>query len=836
VLDTIRSANVYLPGSAPAPQLWRFDPLSALIGAGIALLLAGLAYTFRDQLRWAWHAAVILSSRVQLGLLSSADDRYRELIVAWARSSTMSALVTPLDAIFVEPDLLAPLPTPESAPEAEQEPLGHQILPLRRLLEGHPQLAILGAPGTGKTTLLAYTALLCARTVEAETEERLGAAQRRLPLYVSLSTMDWGEQEQQDTTDREDEANEGEQKNDKPKDDKNKVERLLGAAAVASGGKSGLTGIMRKYLEAGRAIVLADDWDRLLPQQRQQATVWLAELIAAQPGNLWLVVAGTRAYAPLTEAGFVPVSLAPWNAWQVEEFARRWVDACTQTYEDSTIDLHKLIAELQHAARMGASPLELTLRAFVCTSDQKGPRGRAALFDRALDLLLWQEEAPWLLTACRTALGQPALQLLQEERAATSREEMEAALEAALPPPGERPANATTQALRTLTSERGLLRLAGTNHYAFIHPLWQAYLAARQLIPATPSTLMERLGDRQWAETLRFYAELGDMAPLVAAWMRGPDDVLHTRLRVLGSWASVAPEDAAWRDGAMAVLARAFLEPGLLAQIRQELTKILVATGMRGVTYLFSQALQHPEADIRAAAVRGLVQLAQERSLPALEVKLKDQALAVREAVVHSLATMNTDAAMRMLEQVLLEGDDVLRPIAAEALARFGEQGVDILTTAVKSEDVVARRAAVFGLAVVEARDILQEVARKDDQWVVRSAATAALEKMEQVEKNKEAASVPPPPEVEQLPWLISWAATRGQGVGRGEAALSMLRRALGEGNVPVRLAAAQVLAQVGRPDDVELLRNTLDDADRTVASAAFEALAEISARYDLDV
>jgi HEAT repeat protein len=182
---------------------------------------------------------------------------------------------------------------------------------------------------------------------------------------------------------------------------------------------------------------------------------------------------------------------------------------------------------------------------------------------------------------------------------------------------------------------------------------------------------------------------------------------------------------------------------------------------------------------------------------------------------------------------VLLEGDDQLRPVAAAALARCGEEGVELLRELVGSEDMMTRRAVVFGLAAIGDRDTLQRMMREDKQWVVRTAATTVHEELEAQEK---APGAPPLPDVEQLPWLISWAATQGEGVGLGDAARRMLQRTLLEGDTQVRMAAAQVLIRVGRPDDVQVLRAALADSDLLVAGAALKALEEIGKRYDLRV
>ena len=808
-----------------ASRPWHFDPLSALIGAVVALLLAALAYKFRRELRAGWEGMIAPLLQARQRLQASAEDRYRELVITHARSLTVAPHVAPLDAVFVPPQLL-PL-APSYSPEGE--PAGRRELALRQIWGGHPQLAILGEMGTGRTALLAYLALACARD-SAETEAMLGQVQKRLPLYLPLPAMNWEEPEEA--------TSEEETTADKPNHAPQKeepVEKLVNAATSAVGGKGGLASVVRQYLEAGQAILLADGWDELTGQQRQLAADWLAELSAAHPGNLWLVAAGTRGYAPLTEAGFVPLTLAPWGLEQIAQFAALWAAAPPTRDETSPLSARKLANELQNTAHRELAPLELALRAFVYLADQKIPPGRARLFERALDLLLVQEkeENGWIPTVCRLALGQLASQLQQERRTTCTRSEIEAAIAAALPPAEELPANASTRAFRALVGAQGALRTAGADRYTFAHPLWQAYLAARQLIAAPPATLIEHLNDPWWAATFRFYAELGDMGPLVTEWLRTPDDLFFTRLRTLGDWIGLAPPDAAWRDGAMAVLARAFLKEGLPAPVRLALAESLAATHVPGVAYLFKQALRHPDGASRTAAILGLARAVGEAALPTLEAALQAPDPAMRQAAVRGLAHVGVDTAIRQLTHVLLEGEDELRLVAAEELARCGEQGREILIEAAEAEDVLTRRGAVYGLGLLGARETLEKIAREDEQWIVRSAATAALEQLEQDEEN--AAGLAPPPEIGQMPWLISWAAAQGEGAGTGESARRMLLRALTEGDTQTRLNAIQTLAQIGHPQDATQLQDALTDPDPAIAATALDALAEISRKYARD-
>ncbi len=799
-----------------APPAWQFDLASALIGVAATLLLFCLIYILRGVLHQIWEALLSSLRRLLHYLLAGTEEVYRDRVVAWALSSVTPPVV-PLDAVFIEPEFLVPSPIPQSLSEVEPR-YAYSTTPLHQVLEGHPRLMIVGASGMGKTTLLAYLALACARAEESELLPQ--AVQKRLPLYVTLPALDWDGAEQ-----------EGRKRPDA-------LAILTNAAISAIGAGRGLTPPLRKSLETGQAIVLADGWDELSPSQRQHATAWLTELADALPGNLWLVSAGPQGYGPLIEAGFVPLTLAYWGLKEVEAFAQKWLTAYVTEGEAPPAVLRELSSDLSRDARMGRTSLDLALRAFVYLTDHQVPAGRAALFDRALDLLLrqWpkqtQEEDAVLLTACRAALGQVALMLRQEGRMAATGAEIEAAIETALPPPGERPARAAARVF-ALISQSGLLRRVDPDRYAFAHSLWQAYVVARQLV-AAPATLTERLEDPHWADVLGFYAELGDMSPLVALWLRTPDDLFHTRLRTLSGWIGAAPAGAAWRNGAMAMLARTFLQPaGHFMLVRRTLAEALATSGATGVKYFLKQALQHPDADVRIAAIHGLARVANDLDLPAFEAAMRDEQPAVREEAVRVTALLGSDAARRQLEQMLLEGDDALRLVVAEALVRCGAEGAKFLREMVESEDVVIRRAAVLGLGLAGARDVLEKVARDDEQWIVRSAALSALEELEKRRETRNALS---PPQVEQLPWLISWAATRGEGVGLGEAARLMLRRALREGDNRVRLAAAQALGDVGRSDDAEALLAALTDPDRNVAEAAIEALAEISRRYELKI
>ena len=212
MLHYIYSATPNLPVTAPASPPWRFDIVSALIGAVVALLLAGLVYHFRKAIRQSWEdrVATPLAELLQR-LQASAGDQYCGLVCQWARSRTVLASMAPFDVVFVEPRLLAPVsPTHSATGEESDTPFtDSQAVPLRRILGNHHLLTVSGAPGAGVSTLLAYVALTSARAVaaNAEVQETLGPDGKRLPFFVMLSSMNWEEDEPDIEPESQDEDN-----------------------------------------------------------------------------------------------------------------------------------------------------------------------------------------------------------------------------------------------------------------------------------------------------------------------------------------------------------------------------------------------------------------------------------------------------------------------------------------------------------------------------------------------------------------------------------------------------------------------------------------------------
>ncbi len=193
------------------------------------------------------------------------------------------------------------------------------------------------------------------------------------------------------------------------------------------------------------------------------------------------------------------------------------------------------------------------------------------------------------------------------------------------------------------------------------------------------------------------------------------------------------------------------------------------------------------------------------------------------------MAAIGTEPALEGLGKVLLEGDESIRLAAAEALACHPDEGYSMLRDASEHENLLTRRAAVFGLARVPedwALEILDRMQLEDDQWVVRGAAAEAAERR----RNPPWKVHPAAKELSELPWLVEFASKEGLGVAPGPAALEMLRRALNKGTPDEKIAALEAAAW-GDGEELGLeLYQALYAPEPYLRDAAFEALWRLKA------
>ncbi|MFC1960697.1 HEAT repeat domain-containing protein [Chloroflexota bacterium] len=227
-----------------------------------------------------------------------------------------------------------------------------------------------------------------------------------------------------------------------------------------------------------------------------------------------------------------------------------------------------------------------------------------------------------------------------------------------------------------------------------------------------------------------------------------------------------------------------------------------------------------------------------------LRPMLEDEDLDVQLAAGLALGAIPSENALKVMVQGLLTGEENLRQAVAEAMAAIPGEGHQILHEAATMEDMMVRRASVFGLARIGTPWALTDLYRRlleDDQWYVRSAAEQAFADAQS--GTQETIQAHPP--LETLEWLVEQVVLpeessleAGEGEeGEAESLIteellySTLLQLLGRGEEAYRIASARTLGYLGYAPALKPLYQVLGDQNQEVRAASFAALSDVQVK-----
>ena len=274
-------------------------------------------------------------------------------------------------------------------------------------------------------------------------------------------------------------------------------------------------------------------------------------------------------------------------------------------------------------------------------------------------------------------------------------------------------------------------------------------------------------------------------------------DLLFQNLLELAFWMADTPADAPWRGEVFKRFAAALVSPSQFPVLREWAMAALVTTRDHNATFILRQALRSLDPNIRRLGCIGLGAFGDTEAIRDLRPMMEDDDLDVQIAASLALAAIGTERAVELLAGGLYDGHESLRQAVAESLAAFPAPGYALLHEAVLAEDMMVRRATVFGLARVGTLWALTDLYQRmldDEQWYVRSAAEQALARTSAI--GPVAARAHPP--VETLEWVNEWVAEQGQQAAPGEDARHMLINMLRSGGQGYRIASAHTLGNIG--------------------------------------
>jgi HEAT repeat protein len=777
---------------------FQFDTPEFLFGllVGFGLLFAlnrGLPLA-RQMIEWGRGQA----AQASVGVAAVARDRYRREIESRAQGTHLARALFLLEDIAVVPRVLAP-PFPADPVRADPRPEDTlAVLPnlpdwvtlagiyrtaslsLARALSTGPNLLLTGEPGSGKTTALAYLTIAVARGMP-EAGDLAGLT----PFFVHAADLHldrWS--------------------------GKDPLDPLIAAVQPTVSGAMGgrIPGYLRLAFRQKKALVLLDGLDEFNLDEISKVAAWLEALQDDHPEVRLLAAGPARGYDGLVaQARLAPAALAPWTDHDRRTFMNRWAAAWQR--EVASKQPKRGLAEIDPALITGwligsvraASPLEMTMRTWASHAGDARGASIVDSFDAYLARVLSPEE--------RQSAEAAALAWIQGRSGVVSERAFRRGT-----PTGD-------------LVEAGILVRRDGGNASFSQPAVGAFLAARAMAASGPVEAAIQGGWPAAEAAVGFLAALGDVGPIAQRWMEAGRDVLETGTLDAARLLRYAPRKASWRQIVLRSLAQILQTHQRPYGLRLRAVDALVQAAEPTAAILFRRLLSSEAASTRLLCAIGLGGLGDEESVADLtRVMGHDRELLVRQTACLGLAGIGTEPALEALGRALLEAEEGVRLAVAEALACHPDEGYQMLRDAAEVNNLLTRRAAVFGLARVPepwALEILEKVSVDDEQWVVRGAASEALERR----RNPPWRIPNPVREPSQLEWLKAFAARVGSGLTPGRPALEALRRALSSGSVEEQIAALETLAWMDASDFQIELNNALRSEQVFLRDSAFEAL-----------
>lgn len=784
--------------------------------------------------------------------LSGLDGRLRRDTIRRAQGMHLAWSLFALDEILVEPRFLAPPPRIE--PGEDQPPdeiltgtlaylpdwteipvrFGAATIGLEDCLAGGGNIAVTGLPGSGKTVTLA-----CIASRIAAGKFTAPGLEKAFPIYLHASDLSLTDLVATDPL--------------APIVD-------LYTKISPTSLLSQIPGFIRTATKTGPVCFILDGLDELPPAQFQSMVEYIRMVMEAYPGHRWVISASDENHSGLPQLGFMPVSIATWNEAQYSQFvelwSRLWMEIVVPRvlHQDPTQAVSPmllnnwLLSQNEHR-----TPLEFTLKVWAAYGgDPRGPRPVDAI-ETYLHRIAPKEKV-------RLAIERLAVQMISTGQVTINRgkagslvaefelvinphpdevtdtlpidlPESKNADPSALPPatPEITKAASISRILPDLI-ENGLIVERLNETLGFVHPVLLGYLAGCALQQGgNPAALVSQPSWTGRDLALRYLAGQGRVANLVGGMLQNLEEPLFRNLFVVARWLKGSPQDAPWRGMVMRKLAEVTQRELLPISVRQKALAALVSSNDPGLILLFRQYLSSPSPSLRKLGALGCGILQDQKSVAEICPLIEDEDPRVRYTAILVLSSLGTPSGLEAIVGVLNHGEEDMRRAVAEALARVPSTGHPILKEAAASEDILVRRASVFGLIQVNAdwaNDILERMRIEDGQWVVRSAASQALESAQKANLR-----IPRPlPHPSQSPWLITYASKQGIGIPPGSEPTDLILDALKKGTEEEKLAALDYLRNKSEESITGAILYAAYTETETVREAAANALWWIAA------
>ncbi len=788
------------------PDLPHIDQISFWLGFVAATLLWWVLGRLRPLLPAMRERIRQLIRAIRERNLQGANDFLRQETIRRAQRMHLAAHLFPLDDLVLPPLLLAPpppidpdaAPKPESAASRELPYLpdwpefvsgyGYPRLTLVEALSFNVPIAVTGRPGSGKTVCLAHLACQVARK-----ETAAGELMDYAPILIHVLDLDVALDENKDPAEA--------------------IIRYISARAPVLL-QPQLRRLLVERFREGKALLLLDGFDELPPGHHRPVVEYLKALLSRYPETRLALSAAPDWIDGLSELGAIPLALSAWGQPERERLLNRWASAWNE-YILPQLSRHGVTQAVSSDLLTGwlacergyATPLEWTLKVWeVFAGDVKGPTNLAAI------------EA-YLGRFCKGIITRPILekiarQFLVRGQAAIAYGELDRVITEQTGPrlPAVMPAQPEEEQTQTLKNRKkgrrdfilsageqaleelvnsGLLAEHSGEMIRFTSPVFTGVLAAFQV---SEEDLLKAVAEPYWPVynlSLHYLAARSNEADWIDEFLFVENSILARNLLIAGRWLMDALPTAAWRPHLFRSLAGLIQDESIPLGLRTRATAAFVVSNDASLPRFFRQLFTSKSPIVRRISLLGAGAWGDPLLVPDITALLYDPDEDVRIAACMALTAIRTEQAVNLAAEVLMKGDEGTRQAAAEAIALLPKIGPEIIKEAAAIDDILTRRAAVFGLYQLHdpwAMQLLEKMTIEDSQWVVRNVAAQALEDLQKPDDH-----IPKPlPKPWDCPWLIAFASKRGLGVAPNQPVNDLLHQALATGTLEEQLGALE--------------------------------------------
>jgi formylglycine-generating enzyme required for sulfatase activity len=397
--------------------------------------------------------------------------------------------------------------------QAEEEEFKSTRVEIKKVLDKHQYMVVLGNPGAGKTTLLKYIALSFAEGKDV-IKERLCIDKQLLPIILPISSY-------------------ARAINDKP--------NLSLSDYLPSFFRDcklpDLKPLFGAELKKGNCILLLDGLDEVISEyERAQIVKKVKEFISTYSNNHFVITSRIAGYKRGYFGNeFTHFTILDFNDEDIERFVYRWcyayetIDGVTKQAvkraQERANQLVDAILETPNIKRLASNPLLLTILTLIHYQGTRLPQQRVELYRLCVEALahtwnlarslskrpidLWlgdrilDEEyvvnilGPIAYWMHETSPGGVIKQAELEDKIAKYLEEQEGVL----------PTECSVLAedfIKLCREYVGLLVERGTNLYGFLHLTFEEYLSARYLAERSDvnKLIIDKLKDTRWQEVI----------------------------------------------------------------------------------------------------------------------------------------------------------------------------------------------------------------------------------------------------------------------------------------------------------------------------------------------